>query len=101
MHGKNYEGCLISLVVERGGLHRFSYPPFHRLLEFVAIFCAAGLHWELGWVAVVLLLLLVPPVLPSLVLGSCASAAGTDHLGVMLHPLQQPHSHAWCLARAL
>lgn len=64
------------------------YPPFHRLLEFVDVFCAPGLHWELGWVAVVLQLLLVPPVLPSLVLGFCTPAAGTDHLGVMLHPLQ-------------
>lgn len=73
------------------------YPPFHRLLEFCALGFCSGSHWEWVWVAVVLLLLLVPPVLPSLVLGPCAPAAGPPgHLGVMLHPLQQPHScGAW------
>lgn len=62
----------------------------------MTIFCAVGSHWELGWVAIVLLLLIVPLVLRSLVLGSCAPAAGTDHLGVVLHPLQQPCTRgAW------
>lgn len=102
MHGKNCEGFLTWWWKEKVCIG-FPYSPFCRLLEFVAVFCAPGLHWELGWVAVVLLLL-VPSVLPSLVLGSCAPAAENDHLqflkceseNVMLHPVQQPHScGAW------